>query len=351
MTSLPRTLPERLQQHPRTSHIASAYGVCLKLEASLQVDTDNGKDVGRGMIYCRILGYLLHYVPGELGLRHLVSEIVSCDGDTSLLKLGQMYFNHYIRAFRARKGRTPSHSSHASRPSFDRLADMIKANLVKAPQSHADAKTNALIRDGFRCVVTGRYDRGSANANRELKDAVDSDPNARLDSTECAHIFAESTNSAIEPGSDKRNYAATMWAIMTCFGHAELPKELNGPKVHRLENVMTLCHDFHTLFDNLDVWFVPTNEKNKYKLGWAWASNSRDYPEHVIFKTSDETNLPVPSPNYLAIHAACAKVAHLSGAAQCIDKLYQDLDDSTTLDPNGASAEILEHALYQVMVS
>jgi hypothetical protein len=42
------------------------------------------------------------------------------------------------------------------------------------------------------------------------------------------------------------------------FGHEELPDELNGFKVHRLENVMTLVHGLHTYFDQLKIWFVPT---------------------------------------------------------------------------------------------
>ena len=57
------------------------------------------------------------------------------------------------------------------------------------------------------------------------------------------------------------------------------------------------------------------------------------------------------SPDYLSIHAACAKVAHLSGAGACIDKLYQDLDDSTTLDPNSGSADMLEHAIFELQAA
>jgi len=49
-----------------------------------------------------------------------------------------------------------------------------------------------------------------------------------------------------------------MWAIMNRFGHDKLPDELNGPKVHRLENVMTLSVSFHLNFDNLKIWFLAT---------------------------------------------------------------------------------------------
>jgi hypothetical protein len=39
-------------------------------------------------------------------------------------------------------GRIPTPPDHASRPSFDKIAEMINVTLVDAPQSHADAKTN-----------------------------------------------------------------------------------------------------------------------------------------------------------------------------------------------------------------
>lgn len=41
-------------------------------------------------------------------------------------------------------------------------------------------------------------------------------------------------------------------------GGQSLPEELNGPNIHRLENVMTVAVDFHYQFDQLKVWFVPT---------------------------------------------------------------------------------------------
>jgi len=197
-------------------------------------------------------------VPTDRGLKTVVEEIGSSQDDSALLAVGKMYFDHYIRAFRANKGRIPTPSNHVSRPLFDKITDMIKATLVEAPQSHVDAKKNALICDGYRCVVTGRYDMCSVRLIQELQDIVVSYPSVKTEATECAHIFAESTNSSIEPGSAKRDYTAIMWAVMHRFGHEKLPDELNVSNVHHLENVMTLVHGFHVEFDQLSVWFVET---------------------------------------------------------------------------------------------
>ena len=75
------------------------------------------------------------------------------------------------------------------------------------------------------------------------------------------------------------------------------------------------------------------NEENKYKLEspfdgfYIW-----DYPKYVKFTTQDPVKYPVPSRTYLDIHAACARIAHLSGSGECIDNLYRDMEDKQTLE-------------------
>jgi len=46
-------------------------------------------------------------------------------------------------------------------------------------------------------------------------------------------------------------------------------------------------------------------------------------PSQITFH-SRHLSLPLPSEEYLAIHAACCEVAHMSGAAEYIDKMERD---------------------------
>lgn len=43
----------------------------------------------------------------------------------------------------------------------------------------------------------------------------------------------------------------------------------------------------------------------------------------------------------LAIHAACVKVAHLSGAAEHIENVLRRLEDTRVLAEDGGSSEVL----------
>ena len=55
--------------------------------------------------------------------------------------------------------------------------------------------------------------------------------------------------------------------------------------------------------------------------------------------------LPFPSRAYLEIHAASAKIVHMSGATEYMDKILRDMEDIRVLSNDGTSAEVLEYAL------
>jgi hypothetical protein len=63
-----------------------------------------------------------------------------------------------------------------------------------------------------------------------------------------------------------------------------------------------------------------------------------------VFK-STQSNLTLPNPAYLRIHAACCRVAHLSGAGEYVDKFLEDLEDTRVLSKDGSSAHILSFVL------
>jgi len=53
----------------------------------------------------------------------------------------------------------------------------------------------------------------------------------------------------------------------------------------------------------------------------------------------------LPNATYLRIHAACCRVAHLSGAGEYMDKTLEDLEDTRVLSKDGSSAHLLSFAL------
>ncbi len=69
----------------------------------------------------------------------------------------------------------------------------------------------------------------------------------------------------------------------------------------------------------------------------------------MTFTTSDPHRFPLPSPELLALHAACAKVANLSGAAEYLDRVDRDIEENGVLKENGDSPELLDVAIWRAL--
>lgn len=147
---------------------------------------------------------------------------------------------------------------------------------------------------------------------------------------------------------------------MDRFGYPFLLEKLSGSKIHSLDNVMTLSSEVHLYFSQLRLWFeamvsiflrvrniivkkVYQGNPNEYKVCLVDSSlaNFLGIPSTVTFKVADEASQDcsiLPSSTYLYIHAACSKVAHLSGAGEHIDKVHlRDLEEIVVLAEDGVS--------------
>lgn len=166
-------------------------------------------------------------------------------------------------------------------------------------------------------------------------------------------------------------YAASVWTIMERYGDVLVPDELNGSDIHRLENIITMETAKHDLFDTLQLWLEATVRQqylricesraelrlnlqqtlNRYKVCCVYPDLIRRIPQFVTLTSPNVTNLPVPSPRYLRLHVSCCRVAHLSGAGECIDKIFGDMNEGLVLAADGASADALAFALEGAIIS
>jgi hypothetical protein len=109
--------------------------------------------------------------------------------------------------------------------------------------------TQALIRDGYRCVFTGLLDKTSYKAHLVKADGTGATP------TQLAHIFDRSTNENLgvenkvftsahpnDPSFEhcfaynlptiQKDYAASAHAVLSQFGQINAIEDLNGENVH-----------------------------------------------------------------------------------------------------------------------
>lgn len=65
----------------------------------------------------------------------------------------------------------------------------------------------------------------------------------------------------------------------------------------------------------------------------------------LFVEFSSSVDAQYPNPKLLALHAACARVAHMSGAAEAFDELERDVEDTRVLASDGSSARLLDHLI------
>jgi len=280
------------------------------------------------------------------------------NSDDLIAEIGGRYCNHVIRSFRTSNSPIPAYSHHPSRPSFSTTEALMNELLEGSGKDHKTAKKNALVRDGFRCVVSGRYDYGSMKASAELLE--ESKRSGKSTTTvECCHILSESILQVADPSNPekevkKRTHAVTVLSVLDTFGlNKQVSQIVAKDGVHHLSNILTMDSSYHHLFDKLEFWFEETETPNKYKFCTAISSHfDLDSPPNetpmIEFKVNPKAlkafpgkEFPLPDRKLLTIHAACARVAHMSGAAEYIDEFDRDVEDTLVLSTDGSDAPLI----------
>ncbi|KAJ7761778.1 hypothetical protein B0H16DRAFT_1719422 [Mycena metata] len=268
-----------------------------------------------------------HHSFGAIPYHQLGQQITSClsavdgEGDLetavqneNLQNLGLQYRNKILRVFRS--------SSNNLMPIEDSALDTVRdqvANEKTAATTQRGAHQNALVRDGFRCTLTGVYDTYSTQLFPAI-DARSRDTNAFLGVAQCAHIFPETA----EDG-DKNRY-----------------EKLMGPDVHEYYNIMTMRVGLRHLFDQLDFWFEEVvEEKNTYDIISHNDVVFRQFaapPRRVTFRVdptlvaacnaAGSETPKLPSPALLALRAVCSLIAHMSGAGAHGDQILHDPEET-----------------------
>ncbi|KAB5588436.1 HNH endonuclease [Ceratobasidium theobromae] len=336
-TTMPTPLPSPETVFPNDPAARNAYQRVYSLQA-------------RHPQNMAILGWMLIHAPSNEGRAQVAQDINAATNNEKVLEVGEYlesYFVDYFKHVSKKHSSTPS--THPSRPELEAVRQEIINGLVPAPTNHGKSKDQALIRDNYRCMLSGAVDLYCAETNTDLQDEFLSNPLFKSGSTECCHILPQYLTQKITTDESKEIPSAIL-LVLQQFGGV-VPNELRGIGIHHLRNIMTLRDDIHTNFDALRIWLEPVEgQEHQYRLGRRFPFAYPDLPDVHNFVTARE-ELSLPDRRYLALHAACAKVVHMSGAAEFIDKLLRGAEDTKVLSEDGSSSQLLEFMLPRESVT
>ncbi|EUC62641.1 hypothetical protein RSOL_424570 [Rhizoctonia solani AG-3 Rhs1AP] len=317
-----------LDGHFENDQIAhSAYQRTLRLE-------------NQNVVWIRILGYMLIYAPHENGRLEIARDIHSCATDQDVLELGCSIFMYFVQYFKLVDTCTPGPPSP---PSSDPLQGQTSNLIFATPATYSEAKANALVRDNYRCMLTGKVDTHTYTYSPRLREQLGNSPPPDVDDTECWHIIPHCAPNCIHDSEKKTTCAAT-FNLLERFGNINhLQLSQGGP--HHWTNVMTVQLGLRQNFNLLHIWLDPVEGmEDTYAIGRRYPGLRPDLPQAITFTTSNPA-LPLPDRRYLALHAACARVAHLSGATETIGSISNEMEHRGVLSEDGSSAVLLEHFL------
>ncbi|TBU59750.1 hypothetical protein BD310DRAFT_368473 [Dichomitus squalens] len=179
--------------------------------------------------------------------------------------------------------------------------------LHKSPRNRASLKD---LRDDYRCIATGAIYTQYYRAHRgEI-----GEHNSSIKLLRCCRIFPGLTNSSLHK---------IVCTVLEGPGFTQLVEELAKENISTaLKNVfMVESVDLCDCFDTLELWFEPvTGVPNRYRFASIHPLEAIGIRKEFITFHSSNPRLPSPSSEYLSIHAACCRIAHLSGAS---DHLYE----------------------------
>ncbi|CEL53187.1 hypothetical protein RSOLAG1IB_06150 [Rhizoctonia solani AG-1 IB] len=207
------------------------------------------------------------------------------------------------------------------------------------------AKKQALIRDNRRCLLSGVADANSYYADSLFRQEVNANPPAGgVDLTECCHIIPQNINNATRGEAVVQEASSTILSVLERFGGIN-QQELLGSNIHSLRNALTLRSGIHKNFDRLDIWLDPVEDQpHTYRIGRRSPLVCVGVPAFVTFE-STSPNLELPDRRYLALHASCAKVLHLSGATTFADSIIREIECTKVLSQDGSSVPLLDYLL------
>ncbi|KII89565.1 hypothetical protein PLICRDRAFT_610883 [Plicaturopsis crispa FD-325 SS-3] len=355
-------------------HGQTAWHILLSAEKSALANQPSRRKYNSDLIGVRVLGWLLkdlwdhsQQLPFCLtAYEGLVGDINRCgveDGERhrEIFDVGISYRNALMSVYRPPPETTPAPFTHRSDPSFTQVRKQALREMDVVSETYPEATMKALIRDGYRCMLSGAFDLPSCRADADIADAAraTSAGPPKFVLTQGAYLFSES---AQDTGPKPPEYTGSAFAILRKFGLGDVATNLmSGQGVNDLSNVMTLSTYLHAEFDEFEIWLeeVP-GQPHTYDLCAPPRSLVFNLIElqggarRVTFAVSQEVidavsqdvvdagepTPPLPDPRLLAIRAVCARVAHASGAVEQMRQLLRDVEDSTVLASDGSTAEI-----------
>ncbi|KAI1795684.1 hypothetical protein LXA43DRAFT_1167307 [Ganoderma leucocontextum] len=302
---------------------------------------------------------VLQYAPNEKGKANVANKILHCgdafkgpqkEDSCHFAQLADFFWRNIIVPVRVSGGKTPqpqSRTSCSGSTSADAFRSPAGTEAVNALNSVMDA---ALRRDKHRCVISGKVDPET------IASGLGALTGTGFEVSRVAHIIPFSLRNSVGYSSSSASASASaahlpsIWCALECFGGISLANLMHAG-INSLDNVITLSATLHRYFTALQVALEPIPDvPNTYKV-LTWGKVAPRLGLSKTVKLFTPTDVPLPNPAYLALHAAICKLVWASARAEELTAVLDDLEEVTLLAEDGSSANLINIAIYRSLAA
>ncbi|PLN85185.1 hypothetical protein BDW42DRAFT_11160 [Aspergillus taichungensis] len=211
-----------------------------------------------------------------------------------------------------------------------------RASRFEALERFSPLHRDCLVRDRYRCVITRVLDAGEADERLNEYGATCPDDDGApssweseaMDYLEVAHIIPHCSMSFANGDGGP---TPMTHKILKMFNPTVIPL-ISGPDINRPMNALTLTSLARRLFSEFTIVFEPIGP-HTYKVDfvdsyWPRVFRALELPVIRMLDLSPDRNIEPPSADLLKIHAVIARILHLSGADQLIERLLWELKET-----------------------
>ncbi|KAJ7049609.1 hypothetical protein C8F01DRAFT_1182500 [Mycena amicta] len=257
----------------------------------------------------------------------LADDKVSC-----VVSVAKAWLDHLMLPMLAISLDRRSEAVSIQTPTLDETADVI----ASADRTEQQRFRHALaLREQYTCAITGYFDRSEVEPRQRAGETIPSGPTLHMAAAHIIPLYLNHFNDGNHRNGVRLLDPATTWDMLGSWTKIDLDA-LVGSNINSPENGIFMTRDDHDYFRAfkfyLDKSAFPEPENvNKYKAICLRSVLSTGKKSAVV-TFRDETP---PNPEFLRIHAAFAKVLHLSGAVIHLEDLQRDAERMEMLHLDG----------------
>ncbi|KAL7800179.1 hypothetical protein V8C37DRAFT_414087 [Trichoderma ceciliae] len=205
------------------------------------------------------------------------------------------------------------------------LHEPIDSSMPHMEEFHMTS-LECLLRDGYRCIITGHYDKAS------IRDRTMTVPSGiAYAPTQGAHILPFALGMFGDRHSSANRRKSLIWQALYRYFPA-LKGKIGGFSINQPENMVSMSLNVYSKFGGCEMALWPLNKTGPV--------------EECVELRSANSTLPLPDKEFFRTHCIISEILQVSGILDESEAEYEDLYSDDSADVESLAAQLGQADIY-----